>query len=226
MIGAVRAEGLSNMSNSIYNFNKSSTVIDKYSDLITADNYIYLYHLPSDKTGEGTYVYLPQWPGQISDTINSSFSETNALSRSAPIFSYKNSGPRSMQISVELHRDMMDEANKHISNLPLEDREDYVDGIIKALQAVALPNYHSESKEVEPPMVAVRFGDEIFIKGVVNSGVTVEYKKPLLTNNKYACVNITFTVSEIDPMDAVSISKVGSFRNISKSFKALTGGNS
>lgn len=208
----------------LYKFNKSDYVTDKYSDLITGDNYIYLFHLPSDTTGEGTYIYLPQWPEQISDSIGSSFGETNALSRSAPVFSYKNSGPRTMQISIELHRDMMDEANKHISNLPLEDREDYVDGIIKALQAVALPNYHSASKEVEPPMVAVRFGNEIFIKGVVNSGVTIEYKKPLLTNNKYACVNITFTVSEVDPMDAVSISKVGSFRNISKSFRSITNG--
>lgn len=208
----------------LYKFNKSDSVTDKYSDLITGDNYIYLFHLPSDTTGEGTYVYLPQWPEQISDSIGSSFGETSALSRSAPVFSYKNSGPRTMQISIELHRDMMDEANSHISNLPLEDRDDYVDGIIKALQAVALPNYHSASKEVEPPMVAVRFGNEIFIKGVVNSGVTIEYKKPLLTNNKYACVNISFTVSEIDPMDAVSISKVGSFRNISKSFRSIANG--
>lgn len=206
-----------------YKFNQSPNIMDKWSDLITGDNYVYIYHLPSDITGDGTYVYLPQWPDQISDSINSSFNETNALSRSAPVFSYQNSGPREMQISIQLHRDMMDEANAHISNLPIEDREDYVDAIIKALQAVALPNYHGESKEVEPPMVAVRFGNEIFIKGVVKGGITVEYQKPLLTNNKYAIVNISFKVSEVDPMDAVSISKVGSFRNISKSFKQILG---
>lgn len=208
----------------LYKFNKAVSVTDKYSDLITGDNYIYIFHLPSSATGEGTYVYLPQWPDQISDSIGSSFAETNALSRSAPVFSYRYSGPRTMQIALELHRDMMDEANTHISNLPLEDYEDYVDGVIKALQSIALPNYHSASKEVEPPMVAVRFGDEIFIKGVVTSGITVEYKKPLLSNNKYALVNVSFTVSEIDPMDAVSISKVGSFRNISKSFRSITNG--
>lgn len=206
-----------------YKFNQSPNIMDKWSDLITGDNYVYIYHLPSDITGDGTYVYLPQWPDQISDSIGSSFNETNALSRSAPVFSYQNSGPREMQISIQLHRDMMDEANAHISNLPIEDREDYVDAIIKALQAVALPNYHGESKEVEPPMVAVRFGNEIFIKGVVKGGITVEYQKPLLTNNKYAIVNISFKVSEVDPMDAVSISKVGSFRNISKSFKQILG---
>ena len=206
-----------------YKFNQDSNIMDKYSDLITGDNYIYIYHLPSSITGEGTYVYLPQWPDQISDSINSSFNETNALSRSAPVFSYQNSGPREMQIAIQLHRDMMDEANAHISNLPIEDRDDYVDSIIKVLQSVALPNYHAESKEVQPPMVAVRFGNEIFIKGVVKGGITVEYQKPLLENNKYAVVNISFKVSEVDPMDAMSIAQVGSFRNISKTFKQILG---
>lgn len=212
-------------SKDLYNFDRDPNVMDKWSDLITGDNYIYIFHLPSEKfDGEGTYVYLPQWPDQISDSISSSFASTNALSRSAPVFSYQNSGPREMQISIELHRDMMDEANNHISNLPIEDYEDYVDAIIRVLQSVALPNYHSDTKEVEPPMVAVRFGDEIFIKGVVQGGITVEYKKPLLSNNKYALVNISFKVLEVDPMDAKSIAQVGSFRNISKSFRDITRG--
>jgi hypothetical protein len=33
---------------------------------------------------------------------------------------------------------------------------------------------------VNPPMVAVRFGNEIFIKGVVTGGVTVTSQLPLL----------------------------------------------
>ena len=49
-------------------------------------------------------------------------------------------------------------------------------------------------------MVAVRFGNEIFIKGVVTTGVSVTYEKPILSNNKYAVVTIAFTVSEVDPM--------------------------
>lgn len=198
--------------------------IDKYSGLITGDNYICFLHLLSEKpghTGEPIYAVLPQWPDQIADSIGSSFSSTNALSRSAPVFSYQNSGPRQMQISIQLHRDMMDEANRAITNLPVEDKDDYVDALINVLESVALPNYHDTSKEVVPPMVAIRFGDEIFIKGVVNSGVTVEFNKPLLNNNKYAVVNISFTVFEIDPMDARSIAQVGSFRNISKAYKDI-----
>ena len=209
-----------------YNFNNNATDPDLWSKTLTGDNYIYIFHLPDeDNNGEGTYVYLPQWPDQISDKIESSFATQTALSRSAPVYSYQNSGPREVQISVQLHRDTMDEANAHIQGISLEHRQDYVDWVIKTLQSVALPNYHGETKEVEPPMVAVRFGNELFIKGVVNGGISVEYQKPLLVNNRYAQVNISFTVCEVDPMDAVSISKVGSFRNISKSFKDIVGGN-
>ena len=209
-----------------YNFNQLNTPLDKWSGLIDGNNYIVILHLLSEKAetfNAPIYAVLPQWPEEISDSIGSSFNSTNALSRSAPVFSYQYSGPRELQISIDLHRDMMDEANYFISNLPIEDKDDYVDALIKALQAVALPNYHGETKEVEPPMVAVRFGEEIFIKGVVNGGITVTYKKPLLNNNKYAQVSISFKVSEVDPMDAKSIAQVGSFRNISKSFKDING---
>ena len=208
-----------------YNFNQLNTPLDKWSGLIDGNNYIVILHLLSEKAetfNEPIYAVLPQWPEEISDSIGSSFNSTNALSRSAPVFSYQYSGPRELQISIDLHRDMMDEANYFISNLPIEDKDDYVDALIKALQAVALPNYHGETKEVEPPMVAVRFVEEIFVKGVVNGCITVTYKKPLLNNNKYAQVSISFKVSEVDPMDAKSIAQVGSFRNISKSFKDIT----
>lgn len=205
-----------------FKFNTDSTFLtDKYSDLLTGNNYIYIYHLPSDLTGEGTYLYIPVWPDTISDKIDTSFNEENALSRSAPVITYSNSGPRTVTFDLELHRDMMDEANINLAKLKLEDTEDYIDYLIRSLQAISLPTYHAGNKEVEPPMVAIRFGNDIFVKGVVSSGIGVEYKKPILTNNKYALCNISFSVTEVDPMDAISIQKVGSFRNIAKSFKNL-----
>ena len=115
----------------------------------------------------------------------------------------------------------MDEVNFKHCNVKPDDGDDYVDMFIKKLMAVALPNYHTASKEVEPPMVAVKFGDQLFIKGVVDGGVTVEYNKPLLTDNKYSLVNIGFKISETEPMDALSISKVGSFRNITRTFQNI-----
>lgn len=191
------------------------------SDLIEQSAYVYIYHLPSDVQGEGTLIYIPQWPDQISDSLGSHFASTNALSRTAPVFSYIDSGPREVQISLQLHRDMMDEVNFKHCNVKPDDGDDYVDMFIKKLMAVALPNYHTASKEVEPPMVAVKFGDQLFIKGVVDGGVTVEYNKPLLTDNKYSLINIGFKISETEPMDALSISKVGSFRNITRTFQNI-----
>ena len=53
------------------------------------------------------------------------------------------------------------------SNINVALGDDYVDTIIKNLQACALPSYKAASKMVNPPSVAVRFGNEIFIKGIV-----------------------------------------------------------
>lgn len=177
------------------------------------DNYIYLFH-----TDE--FVLIPTYPDSIQDSMRSSFSETNALSRSAPVFSYSYSGPRMVQISLNLHRDMMEAINYNTSNLVIEDLDDdYVDTLIKKLQSIALPKYSVTSKSVMPPMIAVRFGNEIFIKGVVNDTIAVTYEKPILDNNKYAQVTISFTVSEIDPYDAESVQEQGSFRGLTRPFK-------
>lgn len=177
------------------------------------DNYIYLFH-----TDE--YILIPTYPDSIQDSMRSSFSETNALSRSAPVFSYSNSGPRKVQVSLNLHRDMMEAINYNSSNMIIEDLDDdYVDTLIKKLQSIVLPKYTATSKSVIPPMIAVRFGNEIFIKGVVNDTLSVTYDKPILENNKYAQVSISFVVSEIDPYDAESVQEQGSFRGLTRTFK-------
>ena len=177
------------------------------------DNYIYLFH-----TDE--FVLIPTYPDSIQDRMPSRFSETNALSRSAPVFSYSYSGPRMVQISLNLHRDMMEAINYNSSNMIIEDLDDdYVDTLIKKLQSIALPKYSVTSKSVVPPMIAVRFGNEIFIKGVVNDTIAVTYEKPILDNNKYAQVTISFTVSEIDPYVAESVQEQGRFRGLTRPFK-------
>lgn len=179
------------------------------------DNYIYISHLGDD----GEYLLLPMYPDSIQDSMNSTFAQTNALSRSAPVFTYSNSGPRTVQVNLTLHRDMMDDVNIGASNIKLEDGEDYVDTLIKKLQSIALPKYNLTNKLVEPPTVAIRFGEEVFIKGVVSGGVTVTYQKPLLSNNKYALVSVNFQVYETDPYDATSVAKNGSFRGMTRGMK-------
>lgn len=184
----------------------------KYSGSPLITNFIYLYH-----TDE--WLLLPEYPDSIQDKMGSTFSQQNALSRTAPVFSYSNSGPRDVQVQLHLHRDILDGINVDGSNFELEEGEDFVDALIRKLQAIALPAYRVSNKAVVPPMIAVKFGNEIFIKGVVNGGVSIEYQKPILDNDKYANVTLNFTVYEVEPYDAESVGIEGSFRGITQTFK-------
>ena len=175
------------------------------------DNYIYLYHT-------GTFIIIPTYPDSITDSLNTSFATTTPLSRSAPIYSYQNSGPRTVQIVLRLQRELMTQINWTKSNATLSLNDDYIDVLIRELQAAALPKYNNSSKMVDPPIVAVRFGSDIFCKGVVQGGVNTSYEIPIITdkagNNKYSIVNISFTVHEIDPYDADTVMLAGSYRGL------------
>lgn len=181
------------------------------------ENYVYIYQL-------NKYVIIPTFPDSISDRLGSTFSSTNILSRTAPIYSYSNSGPRTIQFDISLHRDLMTQINyknkTFLADVNLGD--DYVDTLVRYLQAMALPSYKvsqvtsaiSQGKIVNPPVVAVRFGNEVFIKGIVNGEVAVTYSGPIGRNDKYQQVAISFSVTETDPQDANSIAKQGSFRGL------------
>lgn len=183
--------------------------------LLETGNYIYLYHT-------NKFLKLPVYPESIVDTLQSTFAQEQAIARSAPIFTYSNSGPRSIRFQFVLHRDLVQEVNANgLDVITTEVGEDYVDALIRNLQSIALPNYTVASKSVNPPMVAVRIGagEDIFIKGVVSGGVTVGYAPPILSNGRYALVTIEFTVYEIDPYDAETVSRLGSFRGFTRAFK-------
>ena len=197
------------------------------------ENYIYISHLKDEvvtwkdpngdivgNTIEDPYFIIPTYPDTINDSLKSTFQEANALSRSAPVYTYSNSGPRDVQFTFKLHRDMMDEFNVGRSNYTLKDGEDYVEGLVHCLQAIAVPKYNLQNKLVEPPLVAVRISKDIFIKGIVNGGVAVNYEKPLLyPDGRYAVMVVSFTVSEVDPYDSTTIYKNGSFRGVTKAMK-------
>lgn len=175
------------------------------------DNYIYLYHTD-------TLIAIPTYPDQITDSMSVKFNSADLLSRSAPIYSYANSGPRTFEVSLKLHRDMMNSVNTSMSilNAPNIGKSDYVDTLIKQLQAAALPKYAAAQKMVDPPIVAVKFGSDLFCKGVVTSGVNTTYSGPILRTDKYAVVDVTFQLAEIDPYDAVSVMQLGHRRGITK----------
>lgn len=182
---------------------------------ILEDNYIYISHLD-----EGFQFWkLPTWPDTISDNMSSTFTPTNALGRTAPVYTYSSSGPRTVRIDIPLHRDIMNEVNTGISNSKLGEGEEYVDNLLRALQSIAVPKYNLKNKMVEPPLVALRLGNEIFIKGVVTGGIGVEFQKPILSNGKYAVMKIALEIAEVDPYDATTVFKNGGFRGVVKSLR-------
>ena len=189
--------------NNLYNH-----VLTKTFQMI--DNYIYLYHTD-------TLIALPMYPESLQDSMEVNFQNTPMLSRSAPIWSYTGSGPRSVQIQLPLHRDMMTQINTSNSklNIPNLDDEDYVDIMVNQLQSIAVPVYAASEKMVNPPLVAVRFGKSLFCKGVVTGSVTVTQEGAILRNDKYSIINVSFSVSEVDPYDAESIMLQGGYRGLS-----------
>ena len=189
----------------------------RYSNI---DNYIYLYHV--DK-----FILIPSFPESVTDNLSASFSSETPLMRSAPIYSYSGSGPRSIQVEFSLHREMMQEINYGAStlNLSMPSNDDYVDYMIKAIQAAALPSYESALKMVNPPMVALRLGNDIFIKGVITGTVGVTYSYPILENGKYASVKLAIGVNEVDPYQASDVLQYGSYRGVSTTLERYTYGD-
>ena len=61
------------------------------------DNYIYLYHIKQ-------FIVIPTFPDSLTDTIGVNFNKSTPMSRSAPIYSYSDSGPRSIQINLDLQK--------------------------------------------------------------------------------------------------------------------------
>lgn len=187
------------------------------------DNFVYLYH-----TNE--VIVIPAYAESITDNIQANFSSEIPLSRSAPIYSYKNSGPRSLQVMFNLQRDIMFEINYKVSTVKPDAGDDYVDYMIKAVQAAALPEYDVALKMVNPPVVALKLGTDIFIKGVVTGQVGVTYNLPIIpgvdengnrddSKSRYSSVSIAFNVEEVDPFQASDVMRDGSFRGVPKTLE-------
>ena len=219
------------------------------------DNYIYLHHTD-------VLLVIPVFPETITDTIGTNYASTPIMGRSAPIYTYSGSGPRSVDISLKLHRDLMNQVNTDItrpllSNYSLNkkyqdlqtllNRNDYMEILINQLQSSALPSYVVAQKMVNPPLVSIRIGDEIFCKGVIDGGVNVAYSGPIIANSiydpvtgvelreldaqgrmtsqrrvgkgKYALVDIQFKVTEVDPYDAATVAELGGLRGLNRTLE-------
>lgn len=179
---------------------------------ILPDCYLYISHLD-----EGVqYWQLPGYPETVTDSMESSFQANTALGRSAPVYTFSHSGPRTVNISLRFHRDMFEEMP---TNVVPKAGDDNAESFIHALQAISVPKYNLSNKAIEPPIVAVRLGREVFIKGVVTSNISVTFGKPILVNEKYATMEVSFTISEVDPYDSTTVFQNGSFRGLTATLR-------
>ena len=194
---------------------KSLSKVPKIKAVIPSDNYIYFHHLNKGIT-------IPVDPEAVSDSMSAGWANSTPLSRSAPIYSYSNSGPRSVQFSFNLHRDLVKQFNPDWigkTNLGWRQGYDVVDLLINNLEACVLPTYQETGKIVNPPVISVKIRNEIYIKGVVSS-VGKSFSLPLINYGdeknpsfKYAMVNINLGISEVTPYDASIISAFGGYRS-------------
>ena len=89
-----------------------------------------------------TLLVLPTSPESYQDSLASNFAEQNAIARTAPIFSYSNSGPRTVAITLPLHREILYDLNRSNAQFLLKKGDtvqdfdegmDYVDVLINHL---------------------------------------------------------------------------------------------
>ena len=183
------------------------------------DSYIYIYHL-------GLKFNLPTLPDSLSDNMPIDFSTQPVLARSAPQISWSSAGPRSIHITIPIHRQIFAMENDFKTFLPLDALQKYgvdpesikkydaADWLINALISLSLPRYSDAEKAITPPSVLVRYGNEFCIRGVPSS-VTKTSSGPWLKSGKMPMITLQFTVTEVEPYSAEYALQAGSLRGIS-----------
>lgn len=181
------------------------------------NNYIYISHLDKDHQ----YWKLPCCPSSITDTMESTFQSTQALGRSAPVYTYSYSGPRVVNVDLHFRIDAFDDENaNNPSAINSTAAGEYMlDGLVRALQSISLPKYSASNKAIEPPLVALRLSNEVFIKGIVTSPIQLTYELPIIYGDRYAQVRLSLSITEVDPYDAATVFQNGSFRGVVKTLR-------
>lgn len=189
-------------------------------------SYIYFYHLDKEFN-------IPVMPESIQNTASISFSQEAILGRSAPQVTFSSAGPRTQNVSLTLHRQLMDLENANLVKEFLKDSKgqeyindmkysikseerDAVDMLIDALAAATVPKYMDTYKAVIPPSVRCRFGNESSIAGVLSDGIQQTSSGVWLKNGKMSTVQISFTILEVQPYSSDYVMEHGFLRGISK----------
>jgi len=166
---------------------------------------------------------LPLYPDQVTESISATWSTQKVLGRSSPVSAYANTDLKTVNFSLDLHRDLMtgsfshtpqtmpdyvnhpenQVAGKQIQNDrgPFGTRTWYTNAN-KMLQIACYPQY--TSKGLIPPTTYFIFG-QMILKGYVTSYQT-EWKKPIL-NTFYGWNSVSITM-ECYPDTIISANEI------------------
>ena len=188
-------------------------------------SYVYIYHM-------GLKFNLPVLPDSINDSLPISFNQEPILARSAPQITFSNAGPRTLGITLKLHRHLFclenadvehyrDVNNILMARVPAGDGQivsapatDVLDIFINAMLTLSLPKYTDTTKVLVPPSILIRFGEESCIRGVP-SNISKTASGVWLKNGKLSEISLTFTITEVEPFSAQYVAKNGTLRSIS-----------
>lgn len=167
-------------------------------------------------SGDNQYLLeLPLYPDQVTESISATWSTQKVLGRSSPVSAYANTDLKTVNFSMDLHRDFLTGSFSHTADTaralgyiggkvndksqvagyqkqtergPYGTRTWYVNAN-KMLQISCYPQY--TSKGLIPPTTYFVFG-EMILKGYVTNYQT-EWKKPIL-NTFYGWNSVSITM--------------------------------
>ncbi len=129
----------------------------------------------------GNVLNMPCYPKSLSDSVSSNYSTDTLFTATEPYAVYNNAGPRRVNVSFQLHREMRG-----------YDNDSYIDTIVNTIQAACYP-INDGTMGVE---VKLSVGSHFYIRGIINGGVSITPSGPII-DGKYNVIDISFEITEI-----------------------------
>lgn len=123
---------------------------------------------------------MPCYPVSLNDSLSIDYTSQTVPYRTEPYINYSNSGPRTVSVAFNLHREMTNSNGSDIDN------------IINVIQAASYPTV-GDSNAIP---TSLKVGNQVYISGVITGGITTSYSGPII-DGKYNVYDISFTITEI-----------------------------
>lgn len=127
---------------------------------------------------------IPAWPDKITDNVAVSWSqEMTTYQHYEDQNTFKQSGPRTMDLTFKLHRAMWN-GNQDSGDCEV---------LVAYIESACYPDYDTQA--AEPPRVLFTAGKSIRIYGII-TGMRTEYGGPIGPDTKYDEVTINISIKE------------------------------